>query len=173
MPGGRKQAPPYFNSARPPWPGRPTWPAPVILTVTGEFPADVVDPEADITVTLVDFGIMVGGNLVASEHVVKIDNQGAQPHFVDFEMLPAGTTNDDIAALLAAPPPDPSATPAAGGLNPETDFVPVAFTPAQSIDVQMWTTVTLETGTLGMFCWFPTAGVSDPHAFHTVVEVTA
>lgn len=150
--------------------------APVILTVTGEFPADVADPEADITLTLVDFGIMVEGNLVAGEHVVKIDNQGAQPHFLDLEMLPAGTTNDDIAALLTAPPPDMSATPAAGGLNPETDFVPVAFTPAQSIDVQMWTTIALEAGTIGAFCWFPTAGVGDPHAFHgmhTVFEVTA
>lgn len=147
--------------------------APVIVTVTGEFPAEVANPEADITVTLVDFGIMIEGNLVAGEHVVMIDNQGAQPHFVDFEMLPAGTTNDEIAALLTAPP---DAAPAEGALNPETDFVPVAFTPAQSIDVQMWTTITLEAGTLGAFCWFPTAGVGDPHAFHgmhTVVEVTA
>lgn len=150
--------------------------APAIVTVTGEFPADGVDPEAAVTITLVDFGIMVEGALTAGEHIVKIDNQGAQPHFVDFEMLPAGTTNDQIAAMLAAPPPDPSATPEAGALNPETDFVPVTFTATQSIDVQMWTTITLEPGTLGLLCWFPTAGVGDPHAFHgmhTVAEVTA
>ena len=150
--------------------------APSIVTVTGEFPADVVDPEAAVTITLVDFGIMVDGALTAGEHIVKIDNQGAQPHFVDFEMLPAGTTDEEIAALLMAPPPDASATPEAGAINPDTDFVPVAFTATQSIDVQMWTTITLEPGTLGLFCWFPTAGVGDPHAFHgmhTVAEVTA
>ncbi|MBA3378244.1 MAG: hypothetical protein H0T93_05115, partial [Chloroflexia bacterium] len=43
---------------------------PVVFTVTGEFPAEVEEPESDVTITLVDFGIMVEGNLVAGEHVV-------------------------------------------------------------------------------------------------------
>ena len=146
--------------------------APVVFTVTGEFPADVVAPEADITVTFIDFGIMVEGNLTAGDHVVLLENQGAQPHFLDLEMIPPGTTNDDISALLTS---DMSATPAPGGLNPETDLVPVAFTATQSIGTQVWTTLTLEAGTYGAFCWFPTAGIGDPHAFHgmhTVFEVT-
>jgi hypothetical protein len=145
---------------------------PVIFNVTGEFPVTAADPEADITVTFIDFGIMVEGNLTAGEHIVMLENLGAQPHFLDLEMLPAGTTNDEIAALLTS---DMSATPAAGTLNPDTDFVPIAFTATQSIGVRMWTPITLEAGTVGAFCWFPTAGVGDPHAFHgmhTVFEVT-
>jgi hypothetical protein len=145
--------------------------APVIFTVTGEFPVEVAEPEADITFTLVDFGIMVEGNLTAGEHIVKIDNQGAQPHFVDLSMVPEGTTDEDIAALLNA---DMTGTPVTDGLG-EDDFQWVTYTPTQSIDVQVWTTLTLEAGTYNAACWFPTAGVGDPHAFHgmhTVFEVS-
>jgi len=145
---------------------------PVVFTVTGEFPADVADPESDITFHLVDFGIMVEGNLVAGDHVVMIDNQGAQPHFVDLSIVPDGTTNDDLEALLGS---FMTGTPVAGGIG-EADFQSVAYTPTQSIDVQLWTTMTLEAGTYAALCWFPTAGLGDPHAFHgmhTVFEVTA
>jgi len=148
---------------------------PVVFTVTGEFPAEVEEPESDVTITLVDFGIMVEGNLVAGEHVVMIDNQGAQPHFVDLSMVPDGTTNDDLTALLASFMTEMASTPAPGGLS-EEDFQSVAYTPTQSIDVQVWTTLTLEAGTYAALCWFPTAGIVDPHAFHgmhTVFEVTA
>ncbi len=146
---------------------------PVVFTVTGEFPADVAAPDSDVTIRLVDFGIMVEGALTAGDHVAMVDNQGAQPHFVELTTVPAGTTNDDLTALLAA---ETTGTPAATDLNFETDFGAPFFTMTQSIDVQMWTTVTLEAGTYAAFCWFPTAGVGDPHAFHgmhTVFEVTA
>jgi hypothetical protein len=141
-------------------PGAPQMP--VVLQVTGEFPAEAVDPEADITFMLVDFGIMVEGNLTAGEHIVKVDNQGAQPHFVEISMVPEGTTDEDVAALLNS---FLTGTPVADGLG-EDDFAPVAFTPTQSIDVQLWTTITLEPGTYNAACWFPTAGIGDPHAFH-------
>ena len=66
--------------------------APVVLTVTGEFPADAPEPEADIMATLVDFGIAIDGNLTAGEHVLRVENLGAQPHFLEIAGVPAGTT---------------------------------------------------------------------------------
>ena len=146
--------------------------APGVIQVTGEFPADAAEPDADVMVTLVDFGIMLDGNLVAGDHIFRIENQGAQPHFVDLSMVPAGTTNDDITALIDS---FMTGTPEAGGLG-EDDFKPVAFTPEQSIGTVTWHQISLEAGTYSAICWFPTAGIGDPHAFHgmhTVFDVTA
>jgi hypothetical protein len=146
--------------------------APVVVTVTGNFPTDVAEPDADVMVTLVDFGIMVEGNLLAGEHVLRIENLGAQPHFVDVERVPAGTTNDDLAELLESAMT--GGTPTAGGLV-ETDLQPVLFTPTQSIGTITWTNATLDAGTYAAVCWFATAGIGDPHALHgmhTVFEVT-
>ena len=64
-------------------------------------------------------------------------------------------------------------TPAAGGLT-EEDFQPVLYTPTQSIGTTTWTKARLDAGTYAAVCWFPTAGIGDPHAvhgMHTVFEV--
>lgn len=145
--------------------------APVALSVTGEFPTDVVEPDAGMTMTLVDFGIMVEGNLVSGEQVLRIENLGAQPHFVDVAVVPAGTTNEDLAAWIQSEMF--GGTPAAGGLT-EADIQPVLYTPTQSIGTITWTKATLEAGTYAAVCWFPTAGLGDTHAMHgmhTIFEV--
>ena len=45
---------------------------PVTFTVTGDFPADVAEPDADITATLVDFAITLDGALTAGTHLIKV-----------------------------------------------------------------------------------------------------
>ncbi len=135
---------------------------PVVFTVTGAFPAGAAEPEADIMVTLVDFGIMVEGNLTAGDHILRIENLGAQPHFVEIEMVPDGTTNDDLTALLDS---FITGTPVAGGLT-DADFQPVGYTPVQSIGTVTWHLMSLDAGTYDAVCFFPTAGIGDPHAFH-------
>lgn len=157
------------------WGDDPSAPQPpVIFTVTGEFPADAAEPEADVVVTLIEFAIMVEGNLVAGDHIVNVTNQGAQPHFFELQKVPDGTTNDDLTALIEG---FMTGTPPAGvSVDPEADFAYVAFTPTQSIGTQTWHMLTLEAGTYAAFCWFPTAGTGAPHAamgMHTVFEVTA
>ena len=121
--------------------------------------------------TLVDFGIMIEGNLVAGEHILQVDNQGAQPHFLEFAKVPDGTTDADLAALIDF---FQTGTPTASSMT-EEDFQPGTYTPTQSIGTVTWTKVSLEAGTYAAMCWFPTAGLGDPHAFHgmhTVFDVT-
>jgi hypothetical protein len=144
---------------------------PVVLNVTGDLPAEMTEPDADIMVTLVDFAITVEGTLTAGDHIVRIENQGAQPHFFELDTVPAGTTNDDLNALIEG---FMTGTPPADGVS-EEDFTPVVYTPTQSIGTVTWHMLSLEAGTYAASCWFPTAGVGDPHAFHgmhTVFEVT-
>jgi hypothetical protein len=73
---------------------------PVVVTVTGEMPADAPEPDADVMVTLYDFGIKVEGSLTAGDHIFRIENVGAQPHFLEIGSVPDGTTNDDLTALI-------------------------------------------------------------------------
>jgi hypothetical protein len=65
-------------------------------------------------------------------------------------------------------------TPTAAPLT-EEDFSGGASTPTQSIATVTWTKVALEAGTYAAMCWFPTAGIGDPHVFHgmhTVFQVS-
>lgn len=142
---------------------------PQVFTVTGEMPADVPEPEADIDVGFVDFGIEIGGSLTAGEHLLRIENQGAQPHFLITFSVPDGTTNDDIAAMLEAEMSG-MATPAAG-----MEDIPALVTVAQSIGTVAWVKATLEPGTYAGLCFIPTAGTGLPHAMmgmHTVFTIS-
>jgi hypothetical protein len=145
------------------WGDDPSAPVtPIALTVTGDFP-EVTDPESDITVSLLDFEIWVNGALTAGDHTVKVEHLGAQPHFLSLVSLPDGTTNEDLTQVLEA---EMTGGALPEGLNPETDIQDVAYTPTQSIDTATWHNFTLEAGTYGALCFFPRAGVGDPHAFH-------
>lgn len=148
---------------------------PSIFTVTGDMPGDLPEPASDITFTLVDFQIMVDGNLTAGDHIVKLQNHGAQPHFVILMKGPDAMTNDDIAAILAMEMGmAPGATPPALSFDPEKDLQEVTQSMTQSIGTTLWMTMSLEAGTYAAICFFPTAGTGVPHAMvgmHTVFTV--
>jgi hypothetical protein len=145
--------------------------APVIFNATESAPGAPAEPAADLKFTLYEFGIMVEGTMTAGDHIVQVENVGAQPHFLQLEMVPAGTTNDDLTALIES---FMSGTPVPGGIT-ESDFTPVTYTPTQSIGISTWRVMSLEAGTYDAVCFFPNAGTGTPHAFmgmHTVFEVS-
>ena len=148
---------------------------PAVFTVTGEMPADLAEPPADITVTFIDFGINVEGTLTAGDHILKLQNNGAQPHFLFLAKGPDSMTNDQIAEILTMEMGGPSASPSALPFDPEKDLMPVFNSVTQSIGTAQWVTVSLEAGTYAAMCFFPTAGEGLPHAFHgmhTVFKVS-
>ncbi len=157
------------------WADEPSAPqAPVIFTVTGAFPNDAGEPESDVAVTLVDFGIDVAGNLVAGEHTFAIENQGAEPHFLvlDRYLGDLDLDNDFMAAALEA---EMSGAAMPDGFNPETDLESVAVSLTQSTGTTTWLAASLEAGTYLAACFFPTSGTGVPHAMmgmHQVFEVT-
>lgn len=142
-------------------------PAPVVFTVTGDFPADVQEPQADITATLVDFAIAIDGALTAGTHVIKVQHHGAQPHFMEIDKGPDSMTKEQVDAALMG---QMSGTPAAGGLD-ESALQPIFYSPAQSIGTTTWHTIDLPAGTLLAACYFPTAGTGVPHAMNGMVDV--
>jgi hypothetical protein len=158
------------------WGDDPTLPlTPVAMTVTGEFPPNVKDPTTDLTATLIDFAITVEGNLTAGKHLMKVQHQGAQPHFLDIEKGPDTMTTAQVQSALlgmapATPASDAAGTPGAGGLS-EGDLQGVFYSPTQSLGTVTFQTIDLSVGTFLAACFFPTAGTGVPHAMNGMIEV--
>jgi hypothetical protein len=152
-------------------PGVP-W-APVSFTVTGEMPEELPEPEASATLIMAEYIIQVSeGELRTGPQVIRVDNVGAQPHFVIGVRSEVPITEADIEAILEA---DLTGTPPANEIDPETDFVDVLFTGTQSTGTSQWVEANLEPGTHILICFFPDLGDGMPHAFHgmyTIVEVS-
>lgn len=150
---------------------------PVIFEVTGEMPADLPEPAADVTVVMADYAVEVAeGELRAGSQVVEVQNVGAQPHFIFVGKGPDDLTDEQIAvALDEEMAAEMSGTPVAySDFNPDEDVMPVAFTATQSTGTTMWTTMSLEPGTYALVCFFPDLESGIPHAYlgmYTVVEV--
>lgn len=145
---------------------------PVPFSVTGEMPAELAEPEANVTLTIREMAIEVtDGAFVVGENVVKVENTGAQPHFVDFAKVPDGTTEENIEATIAG---FMGGTPEAEPLA-EEDFVSVAYSNEQSGGTVQWSTMTIaEAGTHAATCWIPDPETMMPHAamgMYAIIEV--
>jgi hypothetical protein len=134
---------------------------PVPFEVTGELPADLPEPESGATIDMGEMYIELGeGSLVAGENLIKLVNEGAQPHFVEFTVVPEGTTNDNVAAGIegmmgatpSAEPVDLMAAPPAG------------FLAEQSTGITTWHVLSLEAGTYAVTCWITDPETGMPHA---------
>jgi len=146
---------------------------PVIFNVTGELSPDLTEPPSDINVRFIDFAIEINGALTAGDHIMRIDNQGAQPHFVDVLKGPETMTNEQIGMLFGSDMG--GATPMPLPFNPDTDLRPVLSTATQSIGTLTWVHAHLDAGTYAALCFFPTAGTGAPHTMmgmHTVFTVS-
>ncbi len=156
------------------WGDDPTAPqAPMAFTVTGEMPSDLPEPVASATISLGEYMIQVtDGQITTGAQVIRVNNVGAQPHFVFGTSGPDGLTNADVEAILQS---DMTGTPVASGIDPETDFQDVFGTGTQSPGTSQWVYVPeVPAGPLVLLCFFPDQGDGMPHAFHgmyTIVEV--
>ena len=145
--------------------------APLPFEVTGEMPTDLTDPESAATLSMGEMYIEVSeGTLAAGENVVKVVNEGAQPHFIEVMKVPEGTTNDNITGAIEA---EMGATPSAEPLNFE-EAMPAGYIPEQSAGVTAWHTLSLEAGTYAVMCWITDPETGMPHAMlgmHNVIVV--
>lgn len=135
----------------------------VPFEVTGEVPADLQEPEANVTIELIEMQIVIAdGALVAGENVVTVKNLGAQIHFVDVGLVPDGTTEEQVDALFESMM---TGTPVAGDdALKEDDLTPVAYLNDISGGVQTTLPLALEAGTYFLSCWIPDPETMMPHA---------
>ena len=127
---------------------------PMPFEVTGELPADLPEPEANAVIGMGEMYIELNeGSMVAGENLVKLINEGVQPHFVEFMSVPDGTTNENVGAAIEAMS---GATPSAEPVDLQS-AMPVAFLPEQSEGVAAWHVLSLQAGTYAVTCW-----ITDP-----------
>jgi hypothetical protein len=150
--------------------------APVDLTVTGGGATPVagesVLPVSGVTIDEIasDSGFTFGvqGDFSSGSQVVTVTNSSDQPHFVEFDTVPEGTTIEDVDALIQS---FMTGTPTAGGLA-ESDVTPVYFVGTQSANTTQWHEVALESGTYLISCWIPDPSQGGiPHAMEGMYDI--
>ena len=118
---------------------------------------DMVEPESDIQVALVDFGFGVPAFIPAGSQVWHIENVGNQWHEMMIFPVEEGTTTADLRARMEA-----------GRSNPEPAFSWGII----GAGTQHWVTVDLEAGTYGVVCFLPDLnGDFSPHMAHGMMQV--
>lgn len=146
--------------------------APVGFEVTGEFPTDVAEPEANVALDMFEMDFKVTeGEFVAGENVVTLHNSGAQIHFIEMMKVPDGTTDEQVEGLFNS---FMTGTPEPGALQQE-DTTPAFFAPDQSPEVSQTLPITLEAGTYLLVCWVADPETGMPHAMmgmHELVTVS-
>jgi hypothetical protein len=134
---------------------------PVMMTVTGEMPADLVEPETNATLTMDEMTIeLTDGELVAGENLIKVENVGAQPHFIEIMAVPDGTTQGNIEAAIAV---EMGGTPEGEPMDFEAT-IPAAYIGEQSTGITAWAAVSLEPGTYAAMCFVMDPETGMPHA---------
>jgi len=152
---------------------------PVAFDVTGEMPADLPEPDSSATLIMGEYIIEVAeGELTTGSYVVRIDNIGAQPHFIGWVQVPDGLTEAQLETVLEeeATAEMTGTPPVYSDFNPEEDITAeVTFTGTQSTGTSQWVQVhDVEAGTHVLICFFPDMGDGRPHAYHgmyTIVEI--
>jgi len=101
------------------------------LTVVPSTTPSAPAPESDMTVTMVDFAFQPSGPFTSGHHVIKVVNDGSQPHEMEVVQLAPGKTMDDLAKwgqTYAGPLPGTSLGGAAPMSPGQVEYVPFDFT---------------------------------------------
>jgi len=153
------------------YPGAPQPPVPVV--VTGDLPADLPTPVADVTIEMSEFAFGMSGPIAAGPQVIELANAGEQPHFLAVIGVPPGTTVDDILALaqMESEAGDvPVASPTDEGLSFD-DIVDAFGTGDQSAGVTAWYAIDLAPGTYAAVCFVTDPETGEEHVMLGMVEV--
>jgi hypothetical protein len=143
--------------------------APVAFEVTGEMPADLAEPESSATLTMGEYVIEVTeGEIVSGQQVLRVDNIGAQPHFISAGTTTKDVTEEDLMAVLNS---EMTGTPAAVDFNPDTDFQEAFYSGTQSMGTSQWIVADIQPGNLIMLCFFPDITDGMPHAYHGMIAL--
>jgi hypothetical protein len=73
--------------------------SPAKVTVTGDMP-DLTDPPADISVDMVELAFDMPDSIPAGDHIWRVHNKGAFPHFMLLQSYPEPITTEQVQATL-------------------------------------------------------------------------
>lgn len=119
--------------------------------------AQTVAPTPDLTITMADHSFTPSAPITPGPHVIRVDNNGPQPHELLIVKLQAGKTIEEYMAW-ARKPDGPRPGELVGGTTPQTPGIPnyviADFTP----------------GDYGLICFIADAKDGKPHAAHGMIH---
>ncbi|HKK08557.1 MAG TPA: hypothetical protein VKA44_06710, partial [Gemmatimonadota bacterium] len=101
------------------------------LTVVPSARPSAPAPESDMTITEEDFAFVPSGPFTAGHHVIKVLNNGVQPHEVEVVRLAPGKTMEDLGKwgqTYEGPLPGTSLGGSAPMMPGQVEYVPLDFT---------------------------------------------
>ena len=122
------------------------------LTVSPTEGLGPSEPAADVTMDMHDFSYSLSEPLTVGQHIIRVNNQGEQPHEVFLARLaPAKGVDDLLASLAPDAPPEAIDWQALGGISVIEPGAHAYFT------------VDLEPGKYALVCFAPDVGSGAPH----------
>ncbi len=156
-------------------PGDPEAPQkPVTLTVTGEMPADLAEPDVDVTVNEVGtndgFMFSFDGDFAAGGQTIKVYNHSDQPHFFLLLKSPGEITEEQVQTLLQFDPS--SGTPLPEGYPDPESFKTAVYMDTMSAGAMAYFATNLDPGYYVALCFIsdPNKG-GVPHAFEGMAQI--
>lgn len=127
------------------------------LDVTLQRRANNSEPEADVTMRLVDYDFQLSRPLTPGKHTLRVENDGTQPHEVAIVRLATGKSPMDFAHWGEHPQGPEPGTMLGGvsGIMPGT---------------HAFITVDLQPGEYGLICFLPDGGDGKPHFDHGMLK---
>jgi hypothetical protein len=127
------------------------------LTVTASGSTAAAEPTADIVMKLVDFSFDLSKPLTSGRHILRIDNDGKQPHEVAIVRMEPG--KDPLSfASWGERPTGPAPGQMYGGVS--------AIMPG----TQVYVPLDLPPGEYGLLCFVPEMKDGKPHFVHGMVK---
>lgn len=115
-------------------------------------------PEADVTLTMRDYGFDFSAPITAGTHTIRIETDAPQSHeFVVFRLPEGGAANDILAWVD-------------GGQQGPPPFTPVGGVTAMATGEVNQLTLDFEPGTYAFICFVPDLGDGAPHFVHGMVQ---
>ncbi|MBI3660210.1 hypothetical protein HY230_07035 [Candidatus Acetothermia bacterium] len=128
------------------------------LTVTATNQPVVVEPVADITMKLYDYGFELSTPITAGKHTIRVENAGPQTHEVEFVQFVPGTTLQDFVNWAQKEQGPPPPVKWLGGFAPT------------SKGNHGWITMDFAPGEYGLLCFLPDQGDDKAHIVHGMAQ---
>jgi hypothetical protein len=129
------------------------------LTVTPSKGGEGVEPQADVSLDMLDFSYSLSKPLTTGQHTLQVNNKGQQPHEVFLARLAPGKGVDEFLASLApGSPAEAIDWQALGGIS--------VIEPG----THSYFSVDLEPGKYVVICFAPDHGSGAPHFMNGMVQ---
>jgi hypothetical protein len=128
------------------------------LTVTENATANMIEPNADITVTLKDYKFDFSTPLTAGKHTLKIETAPGQPHEFTFFQLNPGKTPADLTKYVET------------GMQGPPPGMPLGGVSAIGAGMPAFYEVDLKPGDYAIICFLEDAKDGKPHYTHGMIQ---